>query len=58
MAEKNGVALSALIVCPPLRRLARVIGVLGNPGYSDLNNTHWTIKQVDLIKALTEKRFV
>ena len=29
------------------------LGIIGNPGCSELNNTHWTIKQVDLINVLT-----
>jgi hypothetical protein len=30
------------------------LNIIGNPGCSELNNTHWTIKQVDLIDVLTE----
>jgi len=28
--------------------------IIGNPGCSELNNTHWTIKRIDLITILTE----
>jgi hypothetical protein len=34
--------------------ISHKLGIIGNPGCSELNNTHWTIKQVDLIKALME----
>ena len=34
--------------------LTRNLGILDNPGCSELNNTHWTIKQVDLIEVLTD----
>ena len=30
------------------------LGIIGNPGCSELNHTHWTIKRIDLIKVLTE----
>ena len=30
------------------------VGIIGNPGCSELNNTHWTIKRADLMKLLTE----
>jgi hypothetical protein len=34
--------------------ISQYLGILGNPGCSELNNTHWTIKQIDLVKILTE----
>ena len=34
--------------------ISHSLGIIGNPGYSELNNTHWTIKQIDLIKVLTD----
>ena len=30
------------------------LGILDNPGCSELNRTHWTIKKVDLLKVLSE----
>jgi len=29
--------------------------IVANPGNSELNNTHWTIKRIDLLKVLAEK---
>jgi hypothetical protein len=34
--------------------ISHSLGILGNPGCSELNNTHWTIKRVDLMKILTD----
>jgi len=34
--------------------ISKNLGIMGNPGCSELNNTHWTIKRIDLMKALTK----
>ncbi len=34
--------------------ISHSLGMLGNPGSSELNNTHWTIKRIDLVKVLTD----
>ena len=34
--------------------ISQSLGVISNPGYSELNHTHWTIKRIDLMKVLAE----
>jgi hypothetical protein len=34
--------------------ISRSLAILANPGCSELNKTHWTIKQLDLVDVLTE----
>ena len=33
--------------------VSKILGIHSAPGYSELNNTHWTIKRLDLMDALT-----
>jgi len=37
-----------------ITNISHNLGILSIPGCSELNNTHWTIKQVDLIEVLTD----
>ena len=34
--------------------ISQSLGISGNPGLSELNNTHWTIKQIDLLQVLAD----
>ena len=34
--------------------ISQELGIQGSPGCSELNTTHWTIKQIDLIKKLAD----
>jgi hypothetical protein len=56
--ERNDIRLSfeadVKIFQQSITDISHSLGILGNPGCSELNNTHWTIKQVDLIGVLTE----
>jgi len=45
---------STLIFLQSVTDISHNLGIIGNPGCSELNNTHWTIKQIDLIKVLTD----
>jgi hypothetical protein len=57
--EPNGIRISfeagIQIFQQSITDISHDLGIVGNPGCSELNNTHWTIKRTDLIKVLTEK---
>jgi hypothetical protein len=42
------------IVQQCVTEISHRLAILANPGCSELNKTHWTIKQLDLINVLTE----
>lgn len=56
--EPNGIQISyeadIQIFQQSITDISHSLGIVGNPGSSELNNTHWTIKPIDLIKVLTE----
>ena len=38
----------------PLNELLFELGLYGNNRFNELNHSHWTIKQIDLVEVLTE----
>jgi hypothetical protein len=53
-AIKISYEASARILQQRVTDISHSLGMLGNPGSSELNDTHWTIKQIDLVKVLTD----